>query len=111
MAFKKQTKKISSYLRDLRRERGLYSRIHLSVILCLLFVFFFFFLNLPALLPSLCRLVASSGFGAEREQLDEGAEEGVQPALVGHALLHHFLLTWVLSCLLNGVGLGKEAQI
>lgn len=78
-----------------------------------LFCVFFhvFFENLPALLSSLCRLVASSGFGAEREQLDEGAEEGVQPALVGHALLHHFLLTWVLSCLLNGVGLGKEAQI
>lgn len=108
MAFKKQTKKISSYLRDLRREGGLYSRIHLSVILCLLSLFFE---NLPALLPSLCRLLASSGFGAEREQLNEGAEEGVQPALVGHALLHHFLLTWVLSCLLNGVGLGKEAQI
>lgn len=78
-----------------------------------LFCVFFhvFFENLPALLSSLCCLVASSGFGAEREQLDEGAEEGVQPALVGHALLHHFLLTWVLSCLLNGVGLGKEAQI
>lgn len=46
-----------------------------------------------------------SGFGAECEQLDEGAEEGVQPALVGHALLHHFLLARVLSCLFDGVGL------
>lgn len=51
--------------------------------------------------------MVDSGFGAEREQLDEGAEEGVQPALVGHALLHHFLLARVLSCLLNGVGLEK----
>lgn len=49
--------------------------------------------------------MVDSGFGAEREQLDEGAEEGVQPALVGHALLHHFLLARVLRCLLNGVGL------
>lgn len=52
--------------------------------------------------------MVDSGFGAEREQLDEGAEEGVQPALVGHALLHHFLLARVLSCLFNGVGLEKR---
>lgn len=51
-----------------------------------------------------------SGFGAEREQLDEGAEEGVQPALVGHALLHHLLLTRVLSCLFDGVGLEKRTK-
>lgn len=67
-----------------------------------IFVFFnFLFLNLHSLL-----FAVTSGFGAEREQLNEGAEEGVQPALVGHALLHHFLLTRVFSCLFNGVGLG-----
>lgn len=55
----------------------------------------------------MCLYVAESGFGAEREQLNEGAEEAVQPVLVGHALLHHFLLARVLSCLLNGVGLGE----
>lgn len=73
---------------------GLYSRIHL----CFLY---FLFVNLHSLL-----FAVTSGFGAEREQLNEGAEEGVQPALVGHALLHHFLLTGVFSCLFNGVGLG-----
>lgn len=51
--------------------------------------------------------MAESGFGAERKQLYEGAEEVVQPVLVCHALLHHFLLARVLSCLLNGVGLGE----
>lgn len=51
--------------------------------------------------------MVDSGFGAECEQLDEGAKESVQPALVGHALLHHFLLARVLSCLFNGVGLEK----
>lgn len=53
---------------------------------------------------------ANSGFGAECEQLDEGAEEGVQPALVGHALLHHFLLARILGRLLNGVGLRTQTQ-
>lgn len=108
MAFKKQTKKYPHILETWGGNGGC----TVGSIFQLFCVFFHvFFENLPALLSSLCRLVASSGFGAEREQLDEGAEEGVQPALVGHALLHHFLLTWVLSCLLNGVGLGKEAQI
>lgn len=51
--------------------------------------------------------LVDSDFGAEREQLDPGAEEGVQPALVGHALLHHFLLPRVLSSLLDGVCLGE----
>lgn len=56
-------------------------------------------------IPSVCR----SGLGAECEQLDEGVEEGVQPALVGHTLLHHLLLPRVLSCLLYSVGLpGKH---
>lgn len=73
----------------------------------------FFFFNPLALINSLSlSAVVGSGFGAEREQLDEGAEECVQPALVGHALLHHFLLAGVLGRLLNGVGLGgkKVAQ-
>lgn len=76
---------------------------------CNYFVFsftFFFFLKIESL--SCPSPPPHSGFGAEREQLDEGAEEGVQPALVGHALLNHFLLTWVLCCLLNGVGLEIE---
>lgn len=68
--------------------------------------FHFFFLKIASL--SCPFSLPHSGFGAEREQLDEGAEEGVQPALVGHALLNHFLLTWVLSRLLNGVGLEKR---
>lgn len=51
-----------------------------------------------------------SSFGAECEQLDEGAKEGVQPTLVGHALLHHFLLARILSCLFNGVGLEKWGE-
>lgn len=69
------------------------------------FSFFFFFFNPIALILYVPPFAVASGFGAEREQLDEGAKKGVQPALVGHALLHHFLLTWVLSCLLNSVGL------
>lgn len=89
----------SSDLRDMRKVEGggvgLYSRIHLC------FLYFFFFFNLHFLL-----FAVTSGFGAECEQLNEGAEEGVQPALVGHALLHHFLLARVFSCLFNGVGLG-----
>lgn len=73
------------------------------------FVFSFtFFLFFPKIVSLSCPSPPHSGFGAEREQLDEGAEEGVQPALVGHALLNHFLLTWVLSCLLDGVGLEKR---
>lgn len=66
-----------------------------------MFCIFFFNFILSLFLQSVL-----SGFGAEREQLDEGAEEGVQPALVGHALLYHLLLTRVLSCLFDGVGLG-----
>lgn len=72
---------------------------------CVFFHYFSFFLKIVSLS---CPSPPHSGFGAEREQLDEGAEEGVQPALVGHALLNHFLLTWVLSCLLDGVGLEKR---
>lgn len=71
-----------------------------------LFFLYFLFVNLHSLL-----FAVTSGFGAEREQLNEGAEEGVQPALVGHALLHHFLLTGVFSCLFNGVGLGMGGGI
>lgn len=101
-------KNSSSDLRDLKRVGGLYSRIHLFPFFMFSFLsFFFFFLNLLAVIHSLPLFTVVSGFGAEREQLDEGAEEGVQPALVGHALLHHFLLTRVLSCLFNGVGLEK----
>lgn len=85
-------------LRDLKRVGGLYSGIHL-------FPFFLFVFLKSSHFLSLSLYVVESGFGAEREQLDEGAEEGVQPALVGHALLHHFLLARVLSSLLNGVGL------
>lgn len=48
----------------------------------------------------------SSGFGAEGQQVDEGVEEGLQPALVGHTLLHHLLLTRVFRCLLYTVRLG-----
>ena len=68
--------------------------------LYIVFFFFFFSPNLHFLLSAV-----TSGFGAECEQLNEGAEEGVQPALVGHALLHHFLLAGVFSCLFNSVGL------
>lgn len=68
--------------------------------------FFFFFLKIASF--SCPFPPPHSGFGAKREQLNKGAEEGVQPALVGHALLNHFLLTRVLSCLLNGVGLEKR---
>lgn len=70
-----------------------------NFVFCVLLCFVFFF-HLHSLL-----FAVTSGFGAEREQLDEGAKEGVQPALVGHALLHYFLLTGVFSCLFNGVGL------
>lgn len=101
--FIKSLKNTSSHLRDLRRvEEGLYSRISFGRVIFIVFFFCFFFSSL-ALINSV--YAVSSGFGAECEQLDEGAEEGVQPTLVGHALLHHFLLAWILSCLLNGVGL------
>lgn len=69
-----------------------------------IFVFDIFFFSPPNF--HFLLFAVTSGFGAECEQLDEGAEEGVQPALVGHALLHHFLLARVFSCLFNGVGLG-----
>lgn len=65
---------------------------------------FFFFISPP---PDSNSFSSISGFGAEREQLDEGAEERVQPTLVGHALLHHFLLARVLGRLLDRVGLRK----
>lgn len=88
----------SSDLRDVRKVEGrgvgLYSRIHLC------FLYFLFFLI----------FAVTSGFGTECEQLNEGAEEGIQPALVGHALLHHFLLAGVFSCLFNGVGLGRGGR-
>lgn len=52
-----------------------------------------------------------SRFGTEAQQLHEGVEEALQPALVGHALLHHLLLAGVLSCLLNAVRLLGKQQV
>lgn len=42
---------------------------------------------------------------AKGQQFDEGIEEGLQPALVGHTLLNHFLLAGIVCCLLDTVRL------
>lgn len=44
-----------------------------------------------------------SYFGAEGHELNEGVEKGFKPALIGHTLLHHFLLARVFRSLLYTV--------
>lgn len=53
---------------------------------------------------------ALSGLGTMAEQFHEGVKKAFQPALVGHALLHHLLLTRVLSCLLDVIRLFRRTR-
>lgn len=51
-----------------------------------------------------------SGLGAESQQASEGAIERVQPAVIGHTLLHHLLLPRVVCCLLHTATLSPTQQ-
>lgn len=52
-----------------------------------------------------------SGLGTKAEQFHEGVKEALQPALVGHALLHHLLLAGIVRCLLNTVRLLRRQHV